>query len=397
MDTPEPSADTLPRRTPAPPDVPEIPGVGLDDEPETDRGPAALARIAAGLRVDEPETAPPGDGFDFDAVVDAVREVSGVRDAKIKRNASGVHTLRLDLYDDADGARVSREVARLLKEKMGLAAEPRRSSPGSAPVAPALAASNGISTGAITTSGEYPPSGASTPVQPANGVPGPALPGPAVPGPAMSGGGMSGGGMPGSGFAGTSSGLPGFAAPSYPSGGDTYPREAPRHPAAAPRTRGSVDGRPHPGSEEVPPQLRRQARPGELPRVVLDEVQVRTLGIDATVEVRLNATGRGPVVGVAHGPSVDGYVLRLAAVATASAVDQLLRGSSMGEAGRCYVEHAAVVPLGSCELAVVVVFLMVGGWVQQLSGSALSNGDPRQAIVRATLDAINRRVDALLG
>jgi hypothetical protein len=34
--------------------------------------------------------------------------------------------------------------------------------------------------------------------------------------------------------------------------------------------------------------------------------------------------------------------------------------------------------------------------VEQLTGSALVDGDPRQAMVRATLGAVNRRLEALL-
>jgi hypothetical protein len=56
-----------------------------------------------------------------------------------------------------------------------------------------------------------------------------------------------------------------------------------------------------------------------------------------------------------------------------------------------------VVPFGSCEVAVVVVLLMCDGWVEQLAGSSLVAGDVRQAIVRATLAAVNRRLEALLG
>ncbi len=126
----------LPQRTPRSPDVPDIPGVGIDDEADTESAPAALARrIAEGLlRTEgEPEPTRP-DGFDFAAVVEAVRQVSGVRDAEITPNADGIHTLKLDLYDDADTGRISREVARLLQQKMGLAAEPR-SGPGPADAA----------------------------------------------------------------------------------------------------------------------------------------------------------------------------------------------------------------------------------------------------------------------
>src|SRR6266487_4041306 len=91
------------------------------------------------------------------------------------------------------------------------------------------------------------------------------------------------------------------------------------------------------------------------------------------------------------GPAFDGYVLRLAAVAASNAIDQVLAGSA-----RCFIENATVVPLGSCEVAVVVLLLAHGGWVEELSGSAVVNGDQRQAIVRATLAAVNRRLEALL-
>ncbi|MET8837198.1 hypothetical protein ABZV78_25235, partial [Micromonospora sp. NPDC004540] len=57
---------------------------------------------------------------------------------------------------------------------------------------------------------------------------------------------------------------------------------------------------------------------------------------------------------------------------------------------------AAVVPFGNCEVATVVVLLVCDGWVEQLAGSALVAGDPRQAVVRATLAAVNRRLEALL-
>ncbi|MGV9810303.1 hypothetical protein ACWDSE_32470, partial [Micromonospora chersina] len=67
-----------------------------------------------------------------------------------------------------------------------------------------------------------------------------------------------------------------------------------------------------------------------------------------------------------------------------------------GERGRCFVEHTAVVPFGNCEVATVVVLLVCDGWVEQLAGSALVAGDPRQAVVRATLAAVNRRLEALL-
>ncbi|HEX7743661.1 MAG TPA: hypothetical protein VF462_00130, partial [Micromonosporaceae bacterium] len=140
--------------------------------------------------------------------------------------------------------------------------------------------------------------------------------------------------------------------------------------------------------------LRITTQPG--PRVQIEHVQVSTYGLEANVEVRLAAGGQS-ATGLTTGPAVDSFVVRLCAAAAASAVDELL--GTTGRAanrGRCFVEQAAVMQLGSCEVATVVVLLVYDGWVEQLAGSALVTGDPREAVVRATLAAINRRLEALL-
>jgi hypothetical protein len=150
--------------------------------------------------------------------------------------------------------------------------------------------------------------------------------------------------------------------------------------------------------EDAPPAAQpRPLDPGERPgpRVLIEQVLVSTYGLDATVEVRLAADGR-QAAGLASGPAVDSYVLRLSAVAAAKAINQLLRGSGRPEQGQCHVEQAAIMPFGSSDVAVVVVLLSCAGWVEQLAGSALVAGDQRQAVVRATLAAVNRRLEALL-
>jgi hypothetical protein len=131
------------------------------------------------------------------------------------------------------------------------------------------------------------------------------------------------------------------------------------------------------------------------PRVAVDQVRVSTLGTEATVEVRLMADGL-PSVGAASGPAVDGYLLRLAAQAAASAIDGLVEASPNAPPVRCFIDHAGVVPFGSVAVAVVIVLITGAGWVEQLVGSALVGGDPRQAMVRATLAAVNRRLESLL-
>ena len=146
------------------------------------------------------------------------------------------------------------------------------------------------------------------------------------------------------------------------------------------------------------PAAPRPLDPGEHPgpRVMIESVQVNTFGTEATVEVRLIVNGL-VTSGEATGPAVDGYLLRLCAMATASAVDELLTHSDHADGpAKCFVEHAACVPFGSTQVAVVVLLLSVGGWVEQLSGSAVITGDDRHAMVRATLAAVNRRLEALL-
>jgi hypothetical protein len=44
----------------------------------------------------------------------------------------------------------------------------------------------------------------------------------------------------------------------------------------------------------------------------------------------------------------------------------------------------------------VLLLAQGDGHTEQLAGSAIVSGDPRQAVVRATLAALNRRLESLL-
>jgi hypothetical protein len=300
----EPDLADLPQRVPSEPDVPD------SGEPWRALSPAEapqLARIADQLRRDDVPPGEPREGFDVDAVLDAVRGVEGVRAASLRPSRNGAHTLRLDLADDADPVQVSRVVARLLQERMGLSAAPQH--------------------------------------------------------------------------------VPHQRGPE-----DTVTRpETVPVPVADP---------PPDLAEEAEARLRPLPPAATGPRVVIDQVQVNVEGLDATVEVRLVA-GPHRALGLASGPAIDSYVVRLAAISAARAVDELMREAGRmttadDSQSRCFVEHTGVVPFGSTEVAVVVVLLVCGGWVEQLAGSAVVDGDARQAAVRATLGAVNRRLDALL-
>ncbi len=329
------AAGALPQRVPAEPDVPALDGPAGPplSEPPLEAEAPELARIADQLRRDD-VPAQPTEGFDVEAVLEAVKEVRGVRAASLRTSPTGAHTLRLDLADDADPIEVSRVVARLLQERMGLSASPR-----------------------------YPSASASTtrPAPPHSPWPRPAVD-PQRP----------------SSLAQVTEPDREWPAPSDAVSGDHEPHERDRPvPAAGP---------------PPPPALSTGTR------VVIDHVQVSIVGLHATVEVRL-AAGRYRALGLASGPAIDSYVVRLAAVSAARAIDELMRAAGRSDddtPSRCHVEHTGVVPFGSTEVAVVVVQLVCGGWVEQLAGSAVVDGDARQAAVRATLGAVNRRLDALL-
>ncbi|KAB1902031.1 hypothetical protein F8274_30275, partial [Micromonospora sp. AMSO31t] len=409
----------LPQRVPAEPDVPVVP------EPPAVEPPAEtpeLARIATHLRRDD-EPAPlreRPEGFDVNAILDAVREVAGVRDAALRRTPAGAHSLRLDLADGADPAEVSRVVARLLQERMGLAAAPQNL-PGPAWSAPQSRPAEDAPGPAWSAAQSRPAEDVADP------RPGPAeeLTGPQSRPAGDPAGPRSGPNRP----AENRSGEGRFAAPEARAGRlAEAPAEGADAGAEPPRRRRQAGHRGRAAVEESslatapagtatgsPATLGTSYSGGQMsttetapsrpldtgglpgPRVVIDHVQVSTFGLDATVEVRLIAGDR-TAEGHSTGPAVDGYVLRLCAVAAAAAVDELLgQAAPAGERGRCFVEHTAVVPFGNCEVATVVVLLVCDGWVEQLAGSALVAGDPRQAVVRATLAAVNRRLEALLG
>ncbi|MFG1607479.1 Daple [Actinoplanes sp. NPDC049265] len=339
----EEAAAALPQRVPAKPDVPTVADPALV-EPSAET--PELARIATHLRRDDlldPEERE--EGFDVDDILAAVREVAGVRDAMVRTTPAGANSLRLDLAEGADPAEVSRQVARLLQDRMGLDAAPQ----GDGPTGPLPPVPQPLSP---------PIASASVPTTP----------------------------------------MPAAFVPSQPGPSDPIAGSAPA-PAADLRRMPTMPQMADPGEQPTEP-----GAPGPLdighepaPRVMIDNVQVTTFGTEASVEVRLVMGGRA-AKGVATGPSVDGYLLRLCATATTEAINDLLVAHDRRPEGpaRCFVEHAAAVPFGSTQVAVVVLLMSAGGWVEQLAGSAMVGSDGRHAMVRATLAAANRRLEALL-
>jgi hypothetical protein len=399
-DTPigEQTARALPQRVPAQPDVPTVPEPpSVEPSAET----PALARIATHLRRgDVLSSQDRQEGFDVNAILAAVREVDGVRGASLRSTPAGAHSLRLDLAEGADPAEVSRQVARLLQDRMGLDAAMQGADVGPAALPPVtlppvntpplsafVPSQAGLSgrasvsnVGSALTPGEdlrrlpTAPQAGRTSVTEERPTSAPVSPSPA------------GSAVPPS----VISAPPAPSAAPLASAGLLSADGTP----SADGTRGAAE--PEPG--EVPCGPPRPLNVGEHPgpRVMIESVRVDTFGAEATVEVRLGVEGRTGS-GAATGPAVDDYLMRLCAEATAQAVDELLAGIDHVEGpARCFIEHAAAVPFGAMKVAVVVMLLSCGGWVDKLAGSAVVTGDDRHAMVRATLAAVNRRLEALL-
>jgi len=125
-------------------------------------------------------------------------------------------------------------------------------------------------------------------------------------------------------------------------------------------------------------------------RVVVDGVNAVRSGVTCVVEVTLRR-GAERVTGSAEGTAATTAIMRLVAQATLAGLRQLLPG-----ADRADVEQAMVLRLGERSVALATVVVIVPPYEEVMAGSAMvrSAGD-HDAIARAVLDAINRRLTQL--
>lgn len=130
---------------------------------------------------------------------------------------------------------------------------------------------------------------------------------------------------------------------------------------------------------QVLEEIEAQARPE------ISEIGVRSTGAEIEVEVRLTLDG-DTFVGIERGAAAASARARLVASATMSALDELLGIPAA-------VESAAVVDTGSHAVALVVLTLSVPRLgAQSVAGSAVVRGDETDAVARAVLAAVNRRL-----
>lgn len=124
-------------------------------------------------------------------------------------------------------------------------------------------------------------------------------------------------------------------------------------------------------------------------RARINSVHTDVMGVRAVATVTLELEGE-MYTGTAEGPASTTGRSRLVGQATLAAVEQYTNGS-FGFA----LEDVALVTLGRERVAVSVVILVTPLGEHALTGSALVRQSENDSLVRATLDAINRRLGFL--
>lgn len=151
------------------------------------------------------------------------------------------------------------------------------------------------------------------------------------------------------------------------------------------------------GVELEPRQVRvaAQARTGQA--AAPDQLRLKFVGLSvsvlrSTAEVKVHLEEQGLIYeGIASGPYGRGNRLELVGEAALHAVEIFLRTEGM-----FLLDGVSTLAVGAHEVAVAVVSLPARE-EETLVGSAVVRDDPREAVVRAVLDAINRPVSWLVG
>jgi hypothetical protein len=129
------------------------------------------------------------------------------------------------------------------------------------------------------------------------------------------------------------------------------------------------------------------ARPS---RLSIERVQLVSAGLGTAVTVTLALDGR-TLDGEAEGAATQTGLLRSVAAATVRAVEQITDGTVRFE-----VEHVEIARAGADQTALVVITMLTGRSTERLSGASVVREDTREAVIRAVLAALNRRMEPLL-
>lgn len=142
------------------------------------------------------------------------------------------------------------------------------------------------------------------------------------------------------------------------------------------------------GSDVVPSTAEQTDRPSAArPRIV--SINASVSGVQAAASVTLEIAGT-EYVGSSSGPASQTGRTRLVALAALDAVASYTDATTIFA-----LEDVAVLQLGREKVAVACVTLVTPHGEQSFSGSALVRQNDKDSVVRATLDAINRRIGLL--
>ncbi len=125
-------------------------------------------------------------------------------------------------------------------------------------------------------------------------------------------------------------------------------------------------------------------------RPAIQRMHLVSSGLDIAASVTLGFGGRS-ATGEAHGTATQSGVQRAVALATLRAIEELIDGKA-----RFDLDHLEVTQTGRDRTVVAGVTLVTPSGSERLTGAAVVREDVRQAVIRATLDGLNRRLGALL-
>jgi hypothetical protein len=175
--------------------------------------------------------------------------------------------------------------------------------------------------------------------------------------------------------------------------------EAAGPPAPTAQSRGTVGRSGRAPQAPAGDQPHRHVRPRDLPdvrvaapgRLVIQRVQLVSAGLGIAATVTLRLEGRD-YSGEADGAATTTGVHRSVATATLHAVEQVL-----GDRARFEVEHVEIASAAGERTALVVLTMVTDRGGERLSGASVVREDMRQAVIRATLAAVNRRIETMIG
>lgn len=161
---------------------------------------------------------------------------------------------------------------------------------------------------------------------------------------------------------------------------------SPARPVPAPAPAPAAEPEAAPAAAPAP-ALATVSSPG---RLVIERIQLVSAGLGVSVSVTLRSGDRA-VVGEAEGAATALALNRTVAEATLRAVE-----SVVGPDVRFFVEHVELAATGDERTALVVLSMLTDRVTQRLSGASVVREDVRQAVIRAVLAAVNRRVEPML-